>query len=101
MQPHTKPLSKEICDSIDPRLYQEFLSLGVTKILDIKSFIDEHKREPCVSSIFLVGENSGGSYVFEKDGFAYAVHNGTLVVPYDILRKYKAAALKIKKQNKK
>ncbi len=46
------------------------------KILDVEAFFDEHKYEPCVSSVFVV--SAGGSYDFILDGTNCYVHNGTL-----------------------
>ena len=80
MNDHTAPLNKETCDQVQDGLYAELQALGVTKVLDRGEFRRARGYTPCCSSIFLVGENPGGSYDYRtQGGVEVVVHNGTLM----------------------
>lgn len=79
MDEHTAPLDKETCDRVQVGLYAELQALGVTEVLDRGEFRRAEGHSPCVSSVFLVGENPGGSYDYcTQGGVRVVVHNGTL-----------------------
>jgi hypothetical protein len=80
MNDHSAPLNKETCDRIHPELYADLLALGVTKVLDRGDFRRVRGYTPCCSSIFLVGDNPGGSYDYHtREGVEVVTHNGTLM----------------------
>lgn len=83
MNMYNLPLDKKLCDRIHTNLFSFLTGLQVKFVFDIHSFIKNEKRHPCISSIFLVGDNPGGSYDFENNGRTIYVHNGTLV-GYDV-----------------
>lgn len=83
MEDHTRPLSRELCDSIRPGLFEEFSELGITQVLDISAFVKARGYFPASGSVFLVGDKPGGSYdcALTKGryaGYTLFVHNGTL-----------------------
>ena len=83
MNDHASPLCKRLCNAIHPGLYDMLATLDVSQVLDVPEFTEIRGYEPICGSIFLVGENPGGSYTFdikfEGKERTVEVHNGTLV----------------------
>ena len=79
MDLHTLRLDEHLCDKIHPELYEVLQSLQVSKVLDLNKFITSQGYSPCIATVFLVGENPGGSYdTVLPSGTTIHVKNGTL-----------------------
>lgn len=76
MDAYAVPLEKSFCDTIDPHLYAELQGLGVKDVLDVAAFVRAKKYQPCVSTIFLIGD--GGSHNYTEGDRHIYIHNGTL-----------------------
>lgn len=79
MNSFTIPFNADLGNSICPKTTQLLFTLfgaDNIKILDIDSFKNHYKFEPCISSRFIV--SSGGSYDYDQEGYHITIHNGTL-----------------------
>lgn len=72
------PLSKAICDKIQPGIYERLISeFPDIKVIDVDAFVAQNKYEPAIGSIFLV--IAGGSIVW----YTWSTINGTLAFHRD------------------
>ena len=78
MNSHMVPLDKDTCDKIHPRLHKLFETVHVKNVLQLDDFIYKRGYTPCISSIFLVGDDPCGSYDANCGGLTVHVKNGTL-----------------------